>query len=274
MKKSCLLVPVIFAGCLTSGRAQLAIVAQDFNNLKPEIYTSASGTTLGSGPEALSLIAASGAALEIVNTGGENNVLRFVSVAGSGGPIAVSTFGGMSTHGMGKNAIIGCFDFKSLTVTKGSYQSFVFGINSGTNSPGPTASVLIYFNRGVDVAYFDGASSRQTATVMTLGRDINYRLTVFADYSNSGSDARDVYSFIITNLDASVIVYRSPKIATRSLANLIPDRIFFFGGNSNADGSATDPYFEVDNLYFHSLSSADVPQLIGWPGKDGAINGN
>lgn len=249
--------------------AQVTILSQNFDSTATQTVTGGSSLVIGSGTSALSLSTATGTTVEVIDTGSGNNALRYTdNQSGGNTPNAVSnTFTGVSTNTTGNNYIVGSFDFKILSVSSGSAPSFGFQINanSQTNSSS-NSSVLIYFNNNggsaTNVSYVQGltATTTQTVSATTLTANINYRLSLIADYSNTGSTNLDSYTFKIIDLDDnSTTVYASSSIATRANADLTPNRIVFYGGASGTAFNA-DPFFQIDNINFTATNASAIPE--------------
>lgn len=255
--------------CLPSFASPVSLVYQDFDSVPSQSHANGAGTTIGTGTGSLSLTTATGTTLAITGAGPGNNALRYTDNQNGGSSPNVSTpaFTGVSTTATGNHYIVGSFDFKALPVPSGSAPAFIFMINANSQvNTGAHSSVIISFansaGSATSVSYNDGGTT--VANVTTLTANTSYRLSLVADYGNTGSSNHDSYSFTITNLDAGGVVYRSPFIATRSTADLTPNRFAFYGGAGNAVFNAS-PFFEIDNLRFDSTDTVFHWGVSGHP---------
>lgn len=255
--------------------APATLVSQSFDHLTVQSFTGAANNTVGDSEllGQLTLATSTGTTLAISGTAGAN-VLKFTdNQAGGSAPTAYSNvFTGVSTTATGNNRILGCFDFTPLSVASGNAPSFVFMINAdGLVNSGPSSSVMITFaptagvtNSPVGVSYTDGGTS--SGNVATLSANTRYRVELTADYSKTGAGNFDTYSFIIRNLDAATIHYRSPAVInTRANADKVPNRIAFYGGASSTVANSS-PFFQIDNIRFISGDGETRPFVWGVSG--------
>lgn len=257
----------------TLGHAQVTLVSQNFDAVATQTLSGGSSATVGTGTSSLQLTTATSTSLSIADIGSGNNVLQYTdNQNGGAAPNVVSpSFTGVSTNGTGNNYIVGSFDFKALQMTSGSAPGFIFMINASSQvNTGSHSSVIISFgNSGgaaTSISYNNGGTN--VSNVFTLTANINYRLSLVADYSNTGVANRDSFSFTVTNLDSPGIVYTSPVIETRALADLTPNRMAFYGGAGNTVFNA-DPFFQIDNINFSATDTAPIPE----PSSSAALTG-
>ncbi|HSI07254.1 MAG: hypothetical protein ACAH89_15420 [Rariglobus sp.] len=234
------------------GHAQVTWLSQNFDDVSTGSYTAAT-STVGSGTGLLNLTGASTGYASVTTVSGANNALTFVDNSSGSVPIAYSSLSGLSTNGTGNNSLTGSFDFRIIN-TGGTVGTLVFAVNSGTNTStsGVVSSVQILF-AGLNVQVQSAAGV--SGTLATLSYATDYRLGLVADYS---STTQDSYSFTITDLGTSGIVYSSGVINTRA-ANAGFGTILF-NGAGNAGGGNANPYFQLDNLNFTAQNISAIPE--------------
>jgi hypothetical protein len=240
-----------FVSFALNGSAQVTWLSQNFDGLASGSFTAT--TSVGSGTGLLNLTGSSSGYASIVTESGADKALTFTDNSGGGTPIAYSSLSGLSTNATGNNSLTGSFDFRIIN-TGGTVGTMVFAVNSGTNTSTSSAvtSVQILF-AGLNVQVQTAAGN--SGTLATLSYATDYRLSLVADYS---STTQDSYSFTITDLGASGIVYSSGVINTRA-ANAGFGTLLF-NGAANAGGANTNPYFQLDNLGFTAQNISAIPE--------------
>lgn len=251
--------------CLLAATASAdQLVLQNFDALPVQTVADGASATIGASPRTLSLLSSAGTGIRILETSAGNKKLRFTdNQHGGAAPTMTSAvFSGVGGGGLGH--LVGSFEFRALQGTSGPAPSFVFMVNANSQvHSGSHTSVMITFSdhqgAAVKVSYSDAGVT--VPGVALLEPDTDYRLDLVADYGATGSANRDSYVFTITDIGAPAVVYRSPVIATRSHADLSPNRISFYAGAGNTV-FRPEPFFQVDNLDFRS--AAQAPRRLQW----------
>lgn len=266
---SCLRAPARLAGFAVSIVAAVAspaaeLFTQNFDSLPEQVVADGGTASIAGGSGAFSLLSSPGTSLRVIETSSGNRKLRFTdNQSGGAAPTLVSSvFSGMGAGG--QSHLVGSFEFRALSATSGPAPSFVFMVNANSQThSGSHTSVMITFSdhagAAVKVSYSDAGIT--VPGVVLLEPDTDYRLDLVADYGATGAANRDSYVFTITDIGAPAVVYRSPVIATRSHADLSPNRISFYAGAGNTV-FRPEPFFQVDNLDFRS--AAQAPRRLQW----------
>lgn len=251
--------------CLLAAPASAdQLVLQNFDTLPEQTLAGGASASVGVSPRTLALLSSAGTSLQISETSSGNKKIRFTDNQNGGAAptLTSAVFTGVGAGGL--SHIVGSFEFRALSATSGPAPSFVFMVNANSQThSGSHTSVMITFSdhagAAVKVSYSDAGIT--VPGVVLLEPDTDYRLDLVADYGATGSENRDSYVFTITDIGAPAVVYRSPVIATRSHADLSPNRISFYAGAGNTV-FRPEPFFQVDNLDFRS--AAQAPRRLQW----------